>query len=754
MKLDRVRRMPLKPRRLVAPVLLAGALMSLAGLMSSTALARNLALLVGVSDYPKEMVGDLQLSGPRNDVALMASTLKGFGFADQDVTMLGDGLEKAGLPPAPAPTRAAILQALARLAETAKAGDQVMVFLSGHGSQQPDETPEAKLNPSPDGFERLFLPIDIGPWNDEASRVENAITAEEMSAAIRKIRDKGAVVWLVVDACHSGGLTRGATPDVMAKKLEMERLRIPLARIEAARARAASRIRGGGTALVGAGFAGLGFETAAMPGKGGFVGFYAAHADQVALQRNLPRGYSADRKPQGVLTYYLVQAMRGGQARSFHDLALHVLAGYEQWGTQAPVPLFKGDLAQSWPGGAGAGGPRRHALAWREGKPVLQAGEIDELSLGTRLTIFDPADLTVPLGEGVIVQGGAHESQLELTPASRRAFEPGQTLVASVSARVTSFTLNVARPPAEELARAPALAEALAQNRDLPVSFVAADAPANLRLRVSEGRVWFLQEDAPLITKGREATASRPLGETPQGAAKALDEGLRIVVRARNFTRVAQMLEQSVTTRPQDLAVRAFMVRPAPLPQVAGALSPDDRPCENLPRDKVPAGAVALENGADGLAMPELRHCDMLYFELRNKGSALLDVSPLYLDGGGGLAYMGPPSDLRLEPGAQPQIVAFRIVTWHRERKAPEPIGLERLVFITVPQPARAALPANFRYLAQPTLNVANRSGAGGPLRALLEGAAFGSGKVRSATAGAGLDGAGATTFRWRVVAP
>ena len=108
MKLDRVRRMPLKPRRLVAPVLLAGALMSLAGLMSSTALARNLALLVGVSDYPKEMVGDLQLSGPRNDVALMASTLKGFGFADQDVTMLGDGLEKAGLPSAPAPTRAVV----------------------------------------------------------------------------------------------------------------------------------------------------------------------------------------------------------------------------------------------------------------------------------------------------------------------------------------------------------------------------------------------------------------------------------------------------------------------------------------------------------------------------------------------------------------------------------------------------------------------------------------------------------------------
>ena len=51
------------------------------------------ALLVGVSDYPKETVGDLQLAGPKNDVALMLDTLGRLGFRAEDVTVLADGLE-------------------------------------------------------------------------------------------------------------------------------------------------------------------------------------------------------------------------------------------------------------------------------------------------------------------------------------------------------------------------------------------------------------------------------------------------------------------------------------------------------------------------------------------------------------------------------------------------------------------------------------------------------------------------------------
>lgn len=728
------------------------ALALLAGLATAgnPAMAKNRALLIGVSDYPKETVGDLQLAGPRNDVALMVESLRGAGFRDADMTLLGDGLEKAGLPAAPAATREAVLKALGRLADDAANGDQVLVFLSGHGSQQPDETPEAKTNPSPDGLERLFLPFDIGPWNDSVGRVENAITAEEIGAAIRRIRDKGALVWLVVDACHSGGLTRGAEPDSIAKKLDMDRLGIPRARIDAARAKAAVRNRSG----AGPGTSGAsGFESAGAPANGSFVGFYAAHADQVALQRNLPRGFSADKKPQGVLTYYLVQAMRSGRASSFRDLALHVMSGYEQWGAQAPVPQFRGDLGQRWPG-AQEGGERRFAVNWRGKEAVLGGGLLDDVTAGTRLDVFDPTDLAIPLGEAMVTDSRAHEAGLALTPAAGRPIAPDQVLVARVSQRATSLILTVARPPEAELAAAPFFSAALGEESDLPVTLVPAHAAADIRLRIADGRLYFVQEDAALETTGRAATASRPLGADQASTRRALMEGLRTIVRARNLLRVSELMAQQGAGAQKDLAIKAFLVRPQLLPQTPGALSADDRPCENLARDRMPPNAEPLDREGDSLATPDLAHCDMLYFELRNTGPSVLDVTPLYIDGGGGIAYMGPPEGMRIEPGAQARVLSMRIVTWNTRRKAPEPIGLERLVFLTVPQPAREALPADFRYLAQPTLQQTTRSAAPSPLRNLLESATFGSGKTRSANAGAELGGAFASLYRWRVLAP
>lgn len=732
-------------RGLLAIVLLASLVTA-----GSPALAKNRALLIGVSDYPKETVGDLQLAGPRNDVALMVESLRGTGFRDADMTLLGDGLEKAGLPQAPAATREAILKALARLADDAASGDQVLVFLSGHGSQQPDETPEAKVNPSPDGLERLFLPFDIGPWNDSVGRVENAITAEEIGAAIRLIRNKGALVWLVVDACHSGGLTRGTEPESIAKKLDMDRLGIPRARIEAARAKAATRNRsaaGPGTARA------SGFESAAAPASGGFVGFYAAHADQVALQRNLPRGFSADKKPQGVLTYYLVQAMRSGRASSFRDLALHVMSGYEQWGAQAPVPQFRGDLGQRWPG-ASEGGDRRFAVNWRGKEAVLGGGLLDDVTTGTRLDIFEPTDLAAPLGEATVTESRAHEASLALAPASGRTIAPDQVLVARVSQRAASLTLSVARPPEGELSTTPLLSIALGEESDLPVTMVSANAAADIRLRIFDGRLYFVQEDAAFEITGRAATASRTLGSDQASARRALTEGLRTIVRARNLLRVSELMTQQGARAKKDLAIKAFLVRPQILPQAPGALSADDRACENLARDRIPSNAEPLEREGESLATPDLTHCDMLYFELRNTGTSVLDITPLYVDGGGGIAYMGPSEGMRIEPGAQPRVLSMRIVTWNTRRKTPEPIGLERLIFISVPQPAREALPADFRYLAQPTLQQTTRGAAPSPLRNLLESATFGAGKARSASAGAELGGAFASLYRWRVVAP
>ena len=55
-----------------------------------------------------------------------------------------------------------------------------------------------------------FLQRHAGRWNGSAGGVENAIVDDEFGAAIDALRAKGAFVWVVFDACHSGTMDRGA----------------------------------------------------------------------------------------------------------------------------------------------------------------------------------------------------------------------------------------------------------------------------------------------------------------------------------------------------------------------------------------------------------------------------------------------------------------------------------------------------------------------------------------------------------------
>ena len=86
--------------------------------------------------------------------------------------------------------------------------DFVYLHFSGHGSQAPALNDETEL----DGLDELFLPVDIGPWNDTVGAVENALLDDEIGEMIGAIRAKGATVWAVFDSCHSGTATRASGP--------------------------------------------------------------------------------------------------------------------------------------------------------------------------------------------------------------------------------------------------------------------------------------------------------------------------------------------------------------------------------------------------------------------------------------------------------------------------------------------------------------------------------------------------------------
>ena len=736
--------------------------------------AATRALLVGVSEYPAESVGELQLVGPKNDVALMIETLRTMGLADTDMTVLADHLDETWIDRIAdgEPTKQAILDGLAGLAADVGAGDTAIVYLSGHGSQSPEIAAGTKISPEVDGLDEIFLPIDIGQWSDSISAVENALVDDEVGEAVRAIRAKGATVWLIVDACHSGTLTRGAAgsgePGDQVRKVEPGVLGIPQEAIAAAAANA-PKLRSGGTPVK----TQTSIESAgnAAPGEGSYVAFYAAHPDQLALQRNLPKAFSrsVEKRPHGVLTFALAEAIRSGRAPTYRDLAFAVLSGYQSWGAQAPVPLFEGDLAGAVLGQE-AHGPRRYAIDGSGENPVIEGGVVDGIAEGAiyALSRADDADGEVR-GYVRVTDVGTAASTVE--PIARDGVESpdiarlgkSRLIVATLVEPAVAFTYSVAMPdPASITDKAgrnvvAAIDAMTAGPGDAGIAFDFVDSgqPADLGLFAANGRLWLSPGGDPPVVEGRDRTPSVPLSAfaDPSKAAPRVKGVLTALAKARNLIRIADTIDDKAVR--DALTIDAYLYRPEPGPVGADAKAPDDVDCPDYPRDTLADGAVSFsEIAASDFDAPDLGHCDVVYFEIANRGDNPIDVTPLYVDGAGGIAYMGPGEGLRLMPGDRPQIVPVRIVTWSRKAKAPLPIGFERLLFFAIVQEGRDAVPADFRYLAQSdATKVASRGAGASPLATLLDNAAFGIGGKRSASVG-GIGEAGVVQFRWRVRAP
>lgn len=129
------------------------------GLAGVVARAERYALLVGVSDYASPRIKDL--GGCENDVKLMAYLLTNrYQFPQENVRML---LSRGA-------TKAAILGGLSFLAETSKAGDDVVFFFSGHGSQVTDLDGDES-----DGMDEVLLPGDVSPPNVSSVLVDDEL---------------------------------------------------------------------------------------------------------------------------------------------------------------------------------------------------------------------------------------------------------------------------------------------------------------------------------------------------------------------------------------------------------------------------------------------------------------------------------------------------------------------------------------------------------------------------------------------------
>ncbi|MEO0601141.1 MAG: caspase family protein, partial [Myxococcota bacterium] len=147
---------------------------------------RRVALLVGVGYDPASGWSDLE--GPPHDVTAMAAALGRWGFRDDEVRQLV-GAEA---------TREAIVAGIRDHLGSAGPDDVVVFYYSGHGQQVTDDDGD-----EPDGLDEALVPADNRGTADAGGHLRD----DTLEALFADLSSEHVIV--LVDACHSGSVTRG-----------------------------------------------------------------------------------------------------------------------------------------------------------------------------------------------------------------------------------------------------------------------------------------------------------------------------------------------------------------------------------------------------------------------------------------------------------------------------------------------------------------------------------------------------------------
>lgn len=284
-------RFRLRPAITLRVRVLAVALLTLlAGLAPgpSAAQAHKLGLLVGIGNYPER---DNRLEGPVHDVQALHKVLtERWGYPAGPLHTLVDGQA----------TRSRILAELQGLMQRSQAGDEILIYLSGHGTSALD--PEMGL-PVPDGSGAL-VPYD---FDAQAPHPERSllIGRTDLRPVLEALDRAGRKVWVIADSCYSGGLVRSAHHPA---QLPRRMIRLPASAQLKDFEQAHARIQ----------------TAAAVPAPWPYrnVTFLAAAAVGEAATdipaTSLPLYPTLDGRPHGTLTDALLRVLHGKEAVDFN----------------------------------------------------------------------------------------------------------------------------------------------------------------------------------------------------------------------------------------------------------------------------------------------------------------------------------------------------------------------------------------------------------------------------------------------------
>lgn len=141
------------------------------------------ALLVGINRYEQ---AQFNLSGCVNDVLEMGKILKeSYGFADEEIRYVTDAQA----------TRSNIMESLTNLLSGVSAGDQLLFYFAGHGTQKGFD-----VDGEPAGRDQAIVPYEI--------TMNSLVTDNELFGIIAPRVAPDIKFTAFYDCCHSGTMIR------------------------------------------------------------------------------------------------------------------------------------------------------------------------------------------------------------------------------------------------------------------------------------------------------------------------------------------------------------------------------------------------------------------------------------------------------------------------------------------------------------------------------------------------------------------
>ncbi len=344
------------------------------------------ALLIGINKYQRVK----ELEGCTNDVQVMMDLLRStFAF-----TVFTTLLDEAA-------TRDGMLAALSAFEASTEPGDIVAFYYAGHGSRIRDREGD-----KPSGWDCTLVPVD-GTAHDGSGEGSIDITDDEVHAWLVALSAKTEHITLIVDACHSGNITRDADPTLAGTRGVPDDPRTPE---QLPKSPLSSAPRGPAAVMGPSGWLPLGSRYVLIAG---------CRHDELSGELIIP---TATPVHHGALTYYLSQTLAEASGPvTYRDLYERAAAQVVAFREGKQHPQIEGTIDRKLFGTEDVRPMSYVMVSVRDegaAEATLAAGAALGTTVGSRYAVYAPGtsatDGAAPLGELEVTSVDAFTSKAKV----------------------------------------------------------------------------------------------------------------------------------------------------------------------------------------------------------------------------------------------------------------------------------------------------------------------------------------------------